>query len=123
VIPLTIGRDIPKLTFTKTRKKAQTPRKPAFTPVKILGDVKPKLEPESPTVEKAVPVAKAKRANKAKVMQPKAEPVSDLEVTGVQDADRIGDMDRNADTPNVAGDVKPDIRELESLFDNMGLDQ
>lgn len=53
------AQSIRKLTFGGAKgKKGQTPKKKAaFTPLRLAGDVKPKVEPESPTSPSRKPQA------------------------------------------------------------------
>jgi hypothetical protein len=94
-----------------TRKKAQTPKKrAAFTPLKIQGDTKPKLEPESPTVAK--PKRTVKRSDA--FLQPKVEPE--------EEAGSAESAQQSVSYYDEAVDVKPDISELEGLLGGLDLE-
>jgi hypothetical protein len=118
----------PKKIDFPTRKKGQTPKKRGlFTPMKISGDVKPKLEPESPIMPQSAPIMKPKRAVGAKVagVHPKIEPA--LEEAVAEENTGSGGEETRANTAMeiaTAQDVKPeDIRGLETLLGSHNMDQ
>lgn len=117
-LTLGIAKPLKKLDFSaSTRKKAQTPKKrAAFTPLKIQGDTKPKLEPESPTPIPAETVAKPKRTVKRvdAFLQPKVEPE--------EEAGSAGSAQQSVSHYDEAVDVKPDISELEGLLGGLDLE-
>jgi hypothetical protein len=122
-----IAGTTPKKIDFSARKKGQTPKKRGlFTPMKISGDVKPKLEPESPIMQQSAPIMKPKRAVGAKVagVQPKIEPA--LEEAVAEENTGSGGEETRADTTMetpMEQDVKPDVRDLESLLGGLNLDQ
>ena len=94
--------------------------------MKISGDVKPKLEPESPIVQQSAPIMKPKRAPRAKVagVHPKVEPALEEAVAGENTGSRGEEV--RAETimeTSTEQDVKPDIRDLESLLGGLNLEQ
>jgi hypothetical protein len=119
-----IAGSTPKKIDFSTRKKAQTPKKRGlFTPMKISGEVKPKLEPQSPTTDQPAPIMDPKRAAKAKiaVVQPKIEPA--LEEAGGDGITGLNSQDIYRTKTSAEQDVKPDIRNLESLLGGLNLEQ
>ena len=122
---LTLGQTPKKLDFTSTRKKGLTPKKRAiFTPMKIVGDVKPKLEPDSPTTERTTTAEDPKRAMQAKGPQPKVEP--DLEGAGIGEdcqEESVAARPKAALQGSINKDVRPDVRALESLLGGLNLEQ
>jgi hypothetical protein len=125
-LELITGSTPKKIDFS-TRKKRQTPKKRGlFTPMKISGDVKPKLEPGSPIMQQPAPIMKPKRAAGAKVagVHPKIEPA--LEEAVAEEITGSGGEETRADTTMewpMEQDVKPDIRGLESLLGGLNLEQ
>jgi hypothetical protein len=118
-----IADTTPKKIDFSTRKKGQTPKKRGlFTPMKISGDIKPKLELQSPTTDQPAPIIEPKPAAKARiaVVQPKIEPA--LEVVGDGITGLGGEEMLTTRTPAMQ-DVKPDIRDLESLLGGLNLEQ
>jgi hypothetical protein len=94
--------------------------------MKLAGDVKPKLEPESPTLSTSAPVPKSKRATKAKAppVLPKVEP--DLEKVADERRSPLGNDGTGMDAAvkeHMLQDVKPDVRELEDLLGGLNLEQ
>jgi hypothetical protein len=94
--------------------------------MKISGDVKPKLEPESPIIQQSAPIMKPKRAVGAKVagVQPKIEP--SLEEAVAEENTGSGGEETWAETTMetlMEQDVKPDIRRLEGLLGDLNLEQ
>jgi hypothetical protein len=122
-----IAGTTPKKIDFSTRKKGQTPKKRGlFTPMKISGDVKPKLEPESPIMQQSAPIMKPERATGAKVagVQPKIEPAL-KEAVAEEIAGSGGEETRAKtimETP-MGQDVKPDIRDFEGLLGGLILEQ
>jgi len=122
-----IAGSTPKKIDFSTRKKGQTPKKRGlFTPMKISGDVKPKVEPESPLPQQSAPTMKPGRATRAKEagIQPKIEPA--LHETMTQGDTRLGSKGARAEINSGATteeDVKPDVRDLESLLGGLNLEQ
>jgi hypothetical protein len=87
-----------------------------FTPMKIGADIKPKIEPESPTPRQTEPVVKPKPATKkgGALLVPKMEQ-EDNEVTRTPEPSTgTSDMD--------SIDKKPDIRALGGLLSSMELE-
>ena len=122
---LTLGQTPKKIDFTVTRKKGQTPKKRGiFTPLKISSDIKPKVEPESPSVKNTMPIVTL-RATKSKAsVQPKVEPDLDEAVAEGSSELGAGAAATALKTGKSAGkDVKPDITALESLLDGLNLEQ
>jgi len=122
---LILGQTPKKIDFTVTRKKGQTPKKRGiFTPLKISSDIKPKLEPESPSVDRMMPIVALKTTTTKPSVQPKVEPDSNEAVA--EGSSELGA--RAAATALKTGesagkDVKPDITALESLLDGLNLEQ
>jgi hypothetical protein len=92
--------------------------------MKVSEEIKPKIEPESPTVQKPEPINKSSRARKVKavVLQPKLEP--DHGAVAVERASSLDSRDVSENhswNGSVEQDVKPDVRELESLLGGLDL--
>ena len=122
-----IAGSTPKKIDFSNRKKRQTPKKRGlFTPIKISGDIKPKLEPESPIMQQSAPIMKARRGVGAKVagVHPKIEPAL-VEPVAEENTGSGGDETRAEiimGSP-IEQDVKPDIQDLESLLGGLNLEQ
>jgi hypothetical protein len=123
---LIVGSTPKKIDFS-TRKKGQTPKKRGlFTPMKISGDVKPKIEPESPIVQHSAPIMKPGRAAGAKVagIHPKIERA--LEKAVAEENTGSGGEETMVETTmetTTEQDVKPDVRHMESLLGGLNLEQ
>jgi hypothetical protein len=94
--------------------------------MKISGDIKPKLEPESPIMQQSAPIVKPKRVAGAKVagIHPKIEPA--LEEAVAEENTGSGGEETRAETTietTAEQDVKPDVRHLESLLSGLNLEQ
>jgi len=92
--------------------------------MKVSGDVKPKLEPESPIVQQPAPIMKPTRAAKAKAggIQPKLEPPLE---EGVESIAGVGSRQTRAESITempIEQDVKPDVQGLEDLLGGLNLE-
>jgi len=120
-----IADSTPKKIDFSARKKGQTPKKRGlFTPMKVSGDVKPKLEPENPISQQLAPIVKPTRAARAKAggIQPKLEPPLE---EGVERIAGVGGHQTRAEDIRempIEQDVKPDVQGLEDLLGGLNLE-
>jgi hypothetical protein len=123
---LIVGSTPKKINFS-TRKKGQTPKKRGlFTPMKISGDVKPKIEPERPIVQHSAPIMKPGRAAGAKDsgIHPKIERALEEAVAEENNGSGGGETRTGTTIETTAEeDVKPDVRHLDSLLGGLNLKQ
>lgn len=92
--------------------------------MKVSGDVKPKLEPESLIVQQLAPIMKPTRAAKAKAggIQPKLEPPLE---EGVESIAGVGSHQTRAESITempIEQDVRPDVQGLEDLLGGLNLE-
>ena len=92
----------------------------------ISGDIKPKLEQESPIMQQWAPIMKPSRGVGAKVagVQPKIEPA--LVEPVAEENTGSGGQETRAETTmetSTEKDLKPDIQGLESLLGGLNLEQ
>ena len=92
--------------------------------MKVSGDVKPKLEPESPNIQEPAPIMKPTRAARAKAggIQPKLEPPLE---EGVESIAGIGSHQIRAEHITempIGQDVKPNVQGLEDLLGRLNLE-
>jgi len=92
--------------------------------MKVSGDVKPKLELESPIVQQPAPIVKPTRAARPKAggIQPELEPPLE---EGVGSIARVGSHQTRAEHITempIEQDVMPDVQGLEDLLGGLNLE-
>jgi len=92
--------------------------------MKVSGDVKPKLEPESPTIQQSAPSMKPTRAARAKAggIQPKLEPPLEEGLGSIAGVGSHQTRAENITEMPIEQDMKPDIQSLESLLGGLNLE-